>query len=129
MVYCTYLPIILTHAVSDTDYQSTTMMKTFSTSNVEQCLNVVTLPDDVYEYWEIFNVTLTLVSPMSNRIMITRNITDVEIMDEDSRSITYTHVVIVKLRICDHNTIYAGGYSVIIIYLYCITMLYCLFVS
>ena len=76
--------------MSDIDYQSTLMMKTFSAGNVEQCLTVMTQPDDVYEYWEIFNVTLTLVSPMSNRIMITHDNTDVVIVDDANtrRSIT-----------------------------------------
>ena len=62
------------------------MMKTFSAGNIEQCLNVTTQQDEVYEYWEIFNVTLTLVSPISDRIMITHDNTDLVIVDDESRS-------------------------------------------
>ena len=78
--------ISLTYTVAGSDYQSTTMRKTFNAGNVEQCLNVAIQQDEIYEYWEIFNITLALVSPISDRIMITRSSTDVVIIDDESRS-------------------------------------------
>ena len=78
--------ISLTYTVAGRDYQSTTMEKSFNTANVEQCLDVAIQQDEIYEYWEIFNITLALVSPISDRIMITRSSTDVVIVDDESMS-------------------------------------------
>ena len=77
---------IIMITVSGIDYQTTSEMKTFNMENTLQCLEVITHSDEVFEYWERFNVTVTIVNPNSpDKIRGTMRITKVVIQDFDCK--------------------------------------------
>ena len=56
------------------------MQRTFTRSTMSHCVAVQTIQDSIYEYYEIFNVTLTAVNPTA-RVTISREFTDLYIQE------------------------------------------------
>ena len=60
------------------------MMKTFTPSDSLQCIDVTILPDDIFEYYEIINVTLRVVA--AERVILGNQFTtDIRIIDDESK--------------------------------------------
>ena len=66
------------------DYDSVTMMKTFTPSDTLQCIDVTILPDEIFEYYELINVTLIVVA--DERVILGDQFTtDIRIIDDQSK--------------------------------------------
>ena len=73
---------------SSSDYHTSSMDTEFSSTVSEVCLLVQTISEDppVYEYFEVFNVTLSIINPNTNsRVRSGGLTTTVRITDKHSR--------------------------------------------